>query len=66
MWATWVKLLYFAWEYGSTRMPDGIFTDGAGSVVTHDVPDNAVVAGNPARFLRWVKAPTEEELVPNP
>jgi acetyltransferase-like isoleucine patch superfamily enzyme len=27
---------------------------GAGSVVTHDVPDYAVVAGNPARFLRWV------------
>jgi acetyltransferase-like isoleucine patch superfamily enzyme len=27
---------------------------GAGSVVTHDVPEGAVVAGNPARFLRWV------------
>ena len=25
---------------------------GAGSVVTHDVPDGAVVAGNPARALR--------------
>jgi acetyltransferase-like isoleucine patch superfamily enzyme len=25
---------------------------GAGSVVTHDVPDHTVVAGNPAHFLR--------------
>ncbi|HUI41511.1 MAG TPA: acyltransferase [Terriglobia bacterium] len=25
---------------------------GAGSVVTHDVPDHAIVAGNPARVLR--------------
>ncbi len=27
---------------------------GAGSVVTHDVPDNAVVAGNPAKLLRLI------------
>lgn len=27
---------------------------GAGSVVTHDVPPNAVVAGNPARVMKYI------------
>lgn len=29
---------------------------GAGSVVTHDVPDYALVVGNPARHIGWVNA----------
>jgi len=29
---------------------------GAGSVITKDVPDNSVVAGNPARILRKLEA----------
>ena len=28
---------------------------GAGSVVAHDVPENVIVAGNPAKFVRKIK-----------
>jgi UDP-2-acetamido-3-amino-2,3-dideoxy-glucuronate N-acetyltransferase len=31
---------------------------GAGSVVTHDVPDNSVVAGNPAKIIRRLVSET--------
>lgn len=37
---------------------------GAGSVVTHDVPPGAIVAGNPARLLRTL--PTDIFVVDNP
>jgi len=32
---------------------------GAGSVVTRDVPANAIVAGNPAKILRSIPSPTK-------
>lgn len=32
---------------------------GAGSVVTRDVPPNAIVAGNPAKVLRYITNPSE-------
>lgn len=37
---------------------------GAGSVVTNDVPPNAIVAGNPARVLRYIPG-AEEPSTPN-
>jgi acetyltransferase-like isoleucine patch superfamily enzyme len=32
---------------------------GAGSVVTKDVPSNSIVAGNPAKILRYIEQPVE-------
>jgi UDP-2-acetamido-3-amino-2,3-dideoxy-glucuronate N-acetyltransferase len=41
---------------GATILPNVTIGEnaivGAGSVVTHDVPANSIVAGNPARFFR--------------
>jgi len=34
---------------------------GAGSVVTKDVPRNAIVAGNPAKILRFIQDPSESK-----
>lgn len=46
---------------GATILPNTCIGEnavvGAGSVITKDVPDNAIVAGNPARVLRYLETP---------
>jgi maltose O-acetyltransferase len=48
------------WIGGSVTILPGVtigngVTIGAGSVVTKDVPDNVVVAGNPAKIIKRLK-----------
>jgi acetyltransferase-like isoleucine patch superfamily enzyme len=49
---------------GSTILPNISIGEnaivGAGSVITRDVPANAVVAGNPARVLRYLETEKNE------
>jgi acetyltransferase-like isoleucine patch superfamily enzyme len=40
---------------GNVTIGENAFV-GAGSVVTKDVPANAIVAGNPARFIKYIKS----------
>jgi len=48
---------------GATILPNTSIGEnaivGAGSVVTKDVPSNTIVAGNPARILRYIEEPKE-------
>lgn len=52
------------WFGGGVRVLPGVTIGsnvviGAGSVVTHDIPDNVIAVGNPCRVLREI---TEEDL----
>lgn len=52
----------YCWFGGSVVVLPGVTIGknvvvGAGSVVTHDLPDNVIAAGNPARVIRAVKKP---------
>lgn len=50
---------------GATILPNTCIGEnaivGAGSVVTRDVPANAIIAGNPAKVLRYVDAAEKKQ-----
>lgn len=59
-WAEPVVIGNNVWIGGSVTILPGVtignnVTVGAGAVVTRDVPDNVVVAGNPAKVIRHIK-----------
>ncbi|MCM1178609.1 MAG: sugar O-acetyltransferase [Bacteroides sp.] len=60
-WAKPVTIGDNVWIGGSVTILPGVtigsnVTVGAGSVVVHDIPDNAVAAGNPARVVKFLPA----------
>lgn len=59
-WAEPVTIGNNVWIGGSVTVLPGVnigdnVTIGAGSVVTRDIPDNAVAVGNPCRTIRYIK-----------
>lgn len=58
-WAFPIRVGDNVWFGGGCRVLPGITIGsnvviGAGSVVTHDIPDNCVAAGNPCRIIRFI------------
>lgn len=58
-WAKSVRIGNSVWIGGDTTILPGVTIGnntviGAGSVVTKDIPDNVVAAGNPARVIRHI------------
>ena len=58
-WAAPVTIGHNVWIGGNVTILPGVTignncTIGAGSVVTRDVPDNTVVAGNPAKVIKSI------------
>lgn len=64
-WGKPVKIGEDCWFGGSCIVLPGVTigrgsTVGAGSVVTKDVPEYVVVAGNPARIIRYLEKPDKK------
>ena len=59
-WAKPVRIGNNCWIGGSVTILPGVSignncTIGAGSVVVHDIPDNSIAVGNPARVVKRIK-----------